>query len=140
MALTSQDLSCGAGDGNRNRMTSLEVNGSCSDYRGELHFRESPSDHEYPLFTFLNGTLMARPRSVHIWSLAGRCYCGARCLWEKAATRLIVRKDHAVTLWCWHGRLPHTECYSGSLPRTTAPVRGTGGQRIRESGDTGDTF
>jgi hypothetical protein len=52
-------------------MTSLEVNGSCSDYRGELHFRGSPSDHEYPLFTSLNGTLMARPRSVHIWSLPG---------------------------------------------------------------------
>jgi hypothetical protein len=55
-----------AGDGNRNRMTSLEVNGFCADYRGELHFGGSPSDHEYPLFTSLNGTLMARPRSVHI--------------------------------------------------------------------------
>jgi hypothetical protein len=82
----------GAGDGNRTRMTSLEVNGSCPDYHGELHFRKSPSDHEYPLFTSLNGTLMARPRPVHIWSLASRCYCGARCLWEKAATRLIARK------------------------------------------------
>src|SRR5215469_16276846 len=60
----------GAGDGNRTRMTSLEVNGSCSDYRGELHFRGSPSDHKYPLFTSLNGTLMARPGSAHIWSLA----------------------------------------------------------------------
>ena len=48
-----------AGYGNRNRMTSLEVKGSCPDYCGELHFRGSASDRETPVITVVNGTLMA---------------------------------------------------------------------------------
>jgi hypothetical protein len=61
MALTSQDLSCGAGDGNRNRMTSLEVNGTYPACRAELHSRGFASDREYPLLAPLNCTLIARP-------------------------------------------------------------------------------
>jgi hypothetical protein len=63
-------------------MTSLEVSGFCRDYRAELHFRESPSDREYPLETALNGT----PRAVSGVEVAAR----ARLV-EKAATRLIAK-------------------------------------------------
>ena len=85
-------------------MTILEVNGSCPDYRRELNFRGSPSDHEYPMFTSLNGTLMARPRSVHIWSLAGRRCCGALSLGE----------GHYVTTVSWNlPRSGHAELPSG---------------------------
>jgi hypothetical protein len=48
----------GAGDGNRTRMTSLEVCRLRSDHTAHLALQGSASDRETPLITVVNGTLM----------------------------------------------------------------------------------
>jgi hypothetical protein len=56
---------------------------------------------------------------------------------KKAAARLIAGKDHAVTPG---GHLqPAPRCYSASPPAVRHFCAETGGQRIREGGDSGDT-
>jgi hypothetical protein len=112
----------------------------------DQHFRGSASDREYPLFTALNGTLMARPEAGgkgfvtdvgRIVATAARAMlqgegrCAAHCQ-ERSCCNTCTFRDERSDDTC--------TCYSASPhPRATGPEKGTEGQRIRESGDTGDT-